>query len=166
MTTPIIMLVLIITPWLIARGISGAMRSDFDARSAAAIGLSILFMFTGIGHFAQTELMVQMIPTWVPVRVFLVYVTGILEFVIAVGFLIPKCRRFTGWAAAAILILFFPANVHAAINHVPMGGHAWGPVYLLVRAPLQAVILFWVYWFTIRQPGTALQADAPPAVRQ
>jgi hypothetical protein len=24
-----------------------------------------------------------------------------------------------------------------------MGGHAWGPVYLLVRAPLQAVIAGW-----------------------
>jgi hypothetical protein len=38
-----------------------------------------------------------------------------------------------------------------------MGGHAWGPVYLLIRAPLQAIIVFWVYWFTIRQPGALSQ---------
>jgi hypothetical protein len=30
------------------------------------------------------------------------------------------------------------------------GGHAWEPVYLLIRAQLQAIILGWVYWFTIR----------------
>ena len=50
-----------------------------------------------------------------------------------------------------VLMLFFPANIYAAIQHVPMGGHAWGPVYLLVRAPLQAAILLWVYRFTIRR---------------
>jgi uncharacterized membrane protein len=48
----------------------------------------------------------------------------------------------------------FPVNVYAAVNQIPMGGHAWGPVYLLIRAPLQAILLVWVYWFTIR-PGIA-----------
>jgi uncharacterized membrane protein len=65
-----------------------------------------------------------------------------------------------------VLILFFPANIYAAINHIPLGGHAWGPAYLLIRAPLQAIILFWVYWFTIRQPNTALHADALQAARR
>jgi uncharacterized membrane protein len=67
--------------------------------------------------------------------------------------------------ATVVLVLFFPANVYAALNHIPMGGHAWGPVYLLVRAPLQIIILLWVYWFTIRPPHPTLHADAPPAAR-
>jgi hypothetical protein len=41
-----------------------------------------------------------------------------------------------------------------------MGGHAWGPVYLLVRAPLQLAILTWAYWFTLRRPESALRAQA------
>ena len=36
-----------------------------------------------------------------------------------------------------------------------MGGHAWGPRYLLFRVPLQSLILAWVYWFTIRSPVPA-----------
>lgn len=145
MTTPIIMLVLMMMPYLIVRVLSALTRRDYDVRSAAAIGLGILFTFTGIGHFIQTAPMAQMLPPWVPARVLLVYLTGVLEFAIAVGFLVPKSRRFTGWVAAVALILFLPANIYAAINHVPMGGHAWGPVYLLIRAPLQAIILFWMY---------------------
>jgi uncharacterized membrane protein len=90
-----------------------------------------------------------MLPPWVPGRMLLVYLTEVLEFAIAVGFLVPKSRRFIGWLAALVLVLFFPANIYAAINYIPMGGHTWGPVYLLIRAPLQAIILFWVYWFTI-----------------
>jgi uncharacterized membrane protein len=165
MITPIIMLALMTTPWLIARGIAGAMRLEIDTRSAAAIGLGILFIFTGIGHFLQTEVMAQMLPPWVPLRVFLVYLTGLLEFVIAAGFLIPKFRRIAGWVAAAMLVLFFPANIYAAINHIPMGGHAWGPVYLLVRVPLQAIIVIWVCWFTIRIPGRVSRAERTPSVQ-
>lgn len=156
MTTPIIMLVLMVTPYLIARMLSAVTQRHHDVRSAAAIGLGILFVFTGVGHFIQTESMAQMLPAWVPERTLLVYLTGGLEFAIAAGFLVPKSRRITGWVAATVLVLFFPANIYAAINHVPMGGHAWGPAYLLVRAPLQLIILFWVYFFTIRRPGPEL----------
>ena len=155
MTTPIIMLVLMTVPYLLVRAFSVVARREFDARGAAAIGAGILFIFTGVGHFLQTEPMAQMLPPWVPGRTLLVYMTGILEFAIAVGFFVPRARRFTGWVAAGVLVLFFPANIYAAVNQIPMGGHAWGPVYLLIRAPLQAIVLFWVYWFTIRQPGAA-----------
>ncbi|RUO26547.1 hypothetical protein CWE09_07515 [Aliidiomarina minuta] len=152
MITPIIMLALMMTPYLLAWGMSAASHREFNTRSAAAIGLSALFIFTGIGHFVQTEAMVQMLPSWVPMRLGLVYGSGLLEFTIALGFLISNYRRLAGWLAAAVLILFFPANIYAALNYIPMGGHEWGPVYLLIRAPLQVAILVWVYWFTIRQP--------------
>lgn len=158
MTTPIIMLVLLAAPYLGVRAFSAVTRRDIDARGAAAIGLGILFIFTSVGHFTQTELMAQMLPPWVPARTLLVYLTGVLELAIAVGFFVPRTRRFTGWVGAAVLVLFFPANVYAAINHVPMGGHAWGPVYLLVRAPLQAIVLLWVYWFTIKKADKARPA--------
>ncbi|HEV2668084.1 MAG TPA: hypothetical protein VG324_24425 [Blastocatellia bacterium] len=166
MTTLIIMLILMMAPYLVARVMSAVTHRDIDVRSAAAIGAGILFIFTGVGHFIQTEPMAQMLPPWVPERMLLVYLTGVLELAISVGFFVPKARRLTGWVAAVALVLFFPANIYAAINHIPMGGHAWGPVYLLIRAPLQAIILFWVYWFTIRQPNTTLHADAPQAARR
>jgi len=152
MTTSIVMLVLMTAPYAAVRILSVVTRRDCDARRAAAIGLSVLFIFTGIGHFIETEPMAQMLPSWVPERVLLVYLTGALEFTIAAGFLIRKSWRLAGWVAAAVLVLFFPANIYAAFNHIPMGGHAWGPVYLLIRAPLQVIILLWVYWFTIKRP--------------
>jgi uncharacterized membrane protein len=142
MITPLVMLALMISPWLVRR-----------TRSAAAAGLGILFVFTGVGHFVQTEPMAQMLPDFVPFRVPLVYLTGLLEFAIAAGFFIPATRRLAGWTAAAVLVLFFPANIYAAFAQAPMGGHAWGPVYLLLRAPLQAAIVAWVWWFALRAAG-------------
>jgi uncharacterized membrane protein len=141
MVTPLIMVALMIGPYLVTR-----------SRSAPAIGLGLLFLFTASGHFLQTEPMAQMLPPWVPARVTLVYLSGVLEIAIALGFFIPATRRLAGWMAAAVLVLFFPANIYAALNYVPMGGHAWGPIYLLVRAPLQLAILLWIYALILRQP--------------
>jgi uncharacterized membrane protein len=149
MITPLVMLALMAGPWIVLR-----------SRAAGAIGLGVLFVFTGVGHFIQTEAMAQMLPEFVPYRVPLVYLTGVLEFAIAAGFFIPATRRLAGWAAAAVLVLFFPANIYAAFAHVPMGGHAWGPVYLLLRAPLQAAIVAWVWWFTLREPGAGAKLRA------
>ncbi len=153
MTTPIIMLLLMTAPYILVRSLAVIPGRDWDARTAAAVGLGLLFFFTSSGHFLLTEPMSQMLPPWVPARTPLVYLTGFLEIALALGFLFRKTRHIAGWAAAAVLVLFFPANVYAAIHHVPMGGHAWGPVYLFIRAPLQIAILFWVYWFTIRKPN-------------
>jgi uncharacterized membrane protein len=152
MTTPIIMLALMAGPWLVLR-----------TRDAAVIGLALLFLFTGSGHFLQTEPMTQMLPPWVPAPVALVYLTGVLEFAIAIALILPDTRRQAGWIAAVVLVLFFPANIYAAVNHVPMGGHAWGPAYLLVRAPLQFAILAWVYWFAIRRSPSAITRQEVPA---
>ena len=123
-----------------------------DAVSGAVIGLSLTFMFFGVGHFARTEPMSEMLPpSWVPYRVALVYLTGLLEWILAVALLIPRFRRLAGWACIAVLVLFLPVNIYAALNKVGMGGHLWGPVYLFVRVPLQFVLVGWAYWFVGRR---------------
>ena len=90
----------------------------------------------------------------------------VLVMILAGEGVIDRVRELLGptdsKAAAAgppALVLFFPANIFAAINQVPMGGHTWGPVYLFIRAPLQIIILFWVYWFTMRRSETAAKPD-------
>ena|SRR5688572_27443996 len=153
------MAVLMVGPYMAALMLAARSGRELDQRAAAAYGLSLLFVFTGLGHFLETEAMAQMLPDWVPAREPLVLLTGVLEWGLALGFFIPETRRSAGWMALAVLVAFFPANVYAAVNFVPMGGHAWGPEYLLVRTPLQIAILLWTYWFTIRQPRVAIQGE-------
>lgn len=148
MLTPVLMLLILTLPQLLDRAVA-RLRGSEAGTASAAWGLGLLFLFTASGHFVQTEPMVQMLPPWVPAREALVYATGVLEIAIALMFFVPAWRRAAGWIAAAVLVAFFPANIYAAFQHAPMGGHAWGPVYLLIRAPLQLFILWWV-WRTIR----------------
>lgn len=120
-------------------------------RAAGAAGLALVFLMTGAGHFFLTDLLAQMIPPVFPQREFLVLATGVVELAIAVGLLLPATRRTAGLAAIAVLIGFLPFNVYAAIARVPIGGHEWGLSYLLIRVPMQAILIGWAWWFTVRR---------------
>jgi uncharacterized membrane protein len=149
MTTPLLMLLILTLPLLASRLRRRAATPALDA-GPAAWGLGLLFLFTASGHFVQADAMTQMLPTWVPQRLALVHATGVLEIAIGLALFTRRWRTAAAFAAAAVLIAFFPANVYAALQHAPMGGHAWGPVYLLVRAPLQLILLAWTWWFLLR----------------
>lgn len=163
MTTPFIMLAILSVPVLIAWGL-GRLGRRASLDSAGVVGLVLLFLFTASGHFIATHTMAEMLPPFVPARVPLVYLTGVLEIALALGIAFPATRRLAGLAAIAALVLFFPANVYAAFAEVDMGGHAWGPAYLLIRAPLQALLIAWTWWFTLRAPASARARDAPHPV--
>jgi hypothetical protein len=69
MAAPIIMLVLLTAPYAVVRLIKALSGRAMDLRNAGAIGLTLLFTLTGIGHFTDSESMAQMLPPWVPGRV-------------------------------------------------------------------------------------------------
>ena len=152
MTTPIIILVLLIGPLLLSRTLGQAV----DVRLAkstfpAIIGIALVFGFTAIGHFVKTQAMAEMLPGIVPGRFAIVYVSGCVEAAAAIAILIPRFRRAVAWCLIVLLLSFLPVNIYAAINHIGMGGHQWGPIYLLIRIPLQVVLLAWVWYFAIHQ---------------
>jgi uncharacterized membrane protein len=149
MVTPLLMLLILVLPFLVRR--FSHLPVPANDRQAAAWGLGLLFLFTASGHFLQANAMVQMLPAWVPARKELVHATGVLEIAVALAVLSRRWRTAGAWAALIVLVVFFPANIHAALQHAPMGGHAWGPSYLLIRAPLQLFICGWI-WLLILRP--------------
>jgi uncharacterized membrane protein len=115
------------------------------------VSLALVFLFTGIGHFIQTQEMAQMLPAWIPARVGIIYVTGLFEWAGAAGLLVPWLSRAAGVCLIVFLVLVFPANIHAALTRVELGGHGIGSAYLLVRGPLQLLLIWWAYWFAVRK---------------
>jgi uncharacterized membrane protein len=150
MTTPAIILVLLLLP-LGAAHLTQRRSAPIDLQSGGIAGLVLAFVFFGIGHFARPQEMTEMLPPMIPGRVAIIYATGILEWGLAAGLAFPRTRRAAGWACIAVLVGFFPANIYAAANSIGMGGHQWGPIYLLIRAPLQLLLIVWTYWFAIKE---------------
>ncbi|MEM1388594.1 MAG: hypothetical protein AAF748_10475 [Pseudomonadota bacterium] len=146
MTTPTLILCLLTLPLVVAWRLGGARQR----RLGGTIGIALAFAFFGVGHFVQTEAMTLMLPPAIPFAHFLVLATGVLELAIAIGLAHPASRRSSGCLAVAVLVLFFPVNVYAAFQQTGMGGHLWGPAYLLIRAPLQALLIGWTWFFVLR----------------
>ena len=114
----------------------------------ARVGLSVFFAFTAIGHFIRTDEMSAMLPPWVPYRAPIIYLTGVLELLGAIGAWLPRLTRLTGLCLILMLISFLPANIYSALNRVDFGGHGAGAAYLLVRVPFQLFLIWWTYWST------------------
>lgn len=155
--TPLLLTALLVLPWAAGRALGAAADRR---RALAAWGLVLLFVFTGIGHFVAAEGMRAMLPSWTPAPGFVVAASGVLEIALGLAFAVPRWRRTCGIVAVAFLVFVFPLNVRSAWLGVGPGGHAWGPVYLLVRAPLQVLIGAWAYQFTVRRPATRNPPEA------
>lgn len=157
MVTPLIILLLLVSPLSLAFVVSKYRGTELQVSRFAAVGLGCAFVFFSLGHFIKSHGMVDMLPEMIPYRLELVYATGILELLIGLGLFQPKYQVLAAKLAIVVFVVFFPANIYAAFNSTGLGGHQWGPIYLLIRAPLQLILIIWAYAFCIRnQKDTAL----------
>lgn len=98
-----------------AWGLLAIAQRPHQIPTAGCIAFAVLFIFTGISHFALADGMVQMLPTWVPGRYPIIYITGVMEILLGLGFLWPSVRRMSGLLTLAFLVAVFPSNVYAAV---------------------------------------------------
>jgi len=140
---------------LITFGFLLAIRKFFlkDNLSFSFIGrasLAVMLIVTGIAHFTSTDLMIEMMPEFMPMKREIIYFTGVCELLAIVGLLWDKTSKLT----AIMLIIFFiailPANIVGSMKQIPLGGMENGAMYLLFRVPLQIFFILWTYYFGIR----------------
>jgi uncharacterized protein (DUF2141 family)/uncharacterized membrane protein len=120
----------------------------YDTQRLGRFGLTLLLLMTSSAHFISAENMTMMLPDWVPVRIALIYATGVLSVILALGLWIPGSVRRVGFAIMTMLVVFLSANIYAALNSVPYGGAEMGASYLLVRVPYQIFLVWWTVWAT------------------
>ncbi|PLK44445.1 hypothetical protein [Emticicia sp. TH156] len=128
-------------------------RSTFDVTLAGRIALAVMLVFTATGHFIFTRGMTAMLPAFVPFRAFMVYLTGVLEILAAVGLFVPGLWVLTGYLLVLFFILILPANIYAAANHLNYETGATngkGLAYLWFRVPFQLLLMGWAWYFAIR----------------
>lgn len=106
--------------------------------------MAALLLFTSIGHFMFTKGMAMMLPDFLPFKTGVVYLTGIIEIVAAIGLLIPRFSVLTAWLLILFFILILPSNIKTAIEHIDMYKATYdgdGLSYLWFRIPLQMLFI-------------------------
>ena len=111
------------------------------------VALATLFITSGSTHLVRPELFEPLVPSSLPRRRELVYVSGVAELLCAVGLLHPRTRRYAGWASAALLLGVFPGNVQMSANYGKRARRKGTPAAqtafaaTLARLPLQVPLI-------------------------
>lgn len=148
---PLIILLAVFTISILVKALLKS--QSFSLQFNGKLAFSSMLIFTGIAHFIFEEGMMRMLPDFIPFKIAIIYVTGILEILAAVVLLFPLYSRITGQLLIAFLICVLPANIFAAMHHIdPVSGSMEGPglEYLFFRIPLQLFFISWIYFFAIR----------------
>jgi uncharacterized membrane protein len=119
----------------------------FIARWAA----SLMFLFIGVTHLVKPRALIYMIENFLPYAKELIYFSGVLEILFAVGLLFPATQRLSAWGLILLLIAVFPANINVAIQQLPPpGGLPAKPWYVWSRLAFQPVYIAWIGWAALR----------------
>ena len=110
--------------------------------------LAAAMVAIGVTHFATPGPFVEMVPSVLPAKLWLVYVSGAAEIAGGLGLLWERTRRLAGWGLVALYIAVFPANINMAVNELPLAGRPVAPALLWARLPFQLVFIALAYWMT------------------
>lgn len=150
MSVLIVLFIAFVISFLVIRLRTGENRIAQSAR----IGMSVMLLFTSLGHFMFAEGMSMMIPDFIPFKIEMVYLTGVIEIAAAIGLLIPKFRVLTAWLLIIFFVLILPSNVKEGMEHINLyeaNYNGKGPEYLWFRIPLQLFFIVWIYLSSIRK---------------
>jgi uncharacterized membrane protein len=139
------------------RPAAGRMR--LMVRTALRWLAAVAFVGAGLNHFRSMPFYERIVPPSFPRPRLLVVVSGVAEVLGGLGLLVRPLRRAAGWGLIALLLAVLPANVHMATSDDPRVTLDLPRWALILRLPLQAVLIVWVAWVSrpsVRRSGSAV----------
>lgn len=115
---------------------------------AFLILFSGFFIYAGISHFKKAWFFYKITPPYLqkwkkPINV----IVGVAEILGGIGLLIPQTRVIAAWGIILLLLAVFPANWY--MYKSKGAGMKISQKFLLIRLPLQIVLLAWAYYYTL-----------------
>lgn len=108
--------------------------------------MSFMYVFIGIKHFTDPQYFLDIVPPQFPFKLFIVYVTGLMEIIGGVAILIPKTRRAGAFLLIFLLLIVFPANIYLYISEAPQKALGISKMDALIRMPFQIPLIIIAYW--------------------
>lgn len=123
-------------------------ESGGPVRAVARLVLAGLLATSGAGHLLAPEQFLAQVPPWFPGPGVVIFVSGIIELVLAGALALGSRRRAQiGWIVAAFFVVIFPGNISQAVT----GTDAFGldsPTARWLRLAFQPVLVAWALWST------------------
>lgn len=128
--------------------------------------LAMAYLVAGVLHLAMPDVLLSIMPDWVPAPRSVILLTGLCEILGAIGLLTRKLRRAAGIGLALYAVCVFPANFKHAIDDLSglQAGLGWW--YHVPRLALQPVLVWWALHaggVVDRWPLTSRRRAGPPS---
>lgn len=78
--------------------------------------LFLVFFSTGLGHFLETDFYLKMMPSYIPLHLQIVLITGFCESLMALFILIPETKKYAARFMVVFLMSYLPAVFHVVTN--------------------------------------------------
>ena len=108
--------------------------------------MAFLYIIAGFNHFRKPGMYIRIIPPFFKNPKLINTVSGVAEILLGILLLFPVSKRFAAWGIIVLLIAVFPANLFMFQDKkAGFGLPRW---MLLLRLPLQIVLIYWAYQYT------------------
>ncbi len=108
--------------------------------------MSFMYVLIGIRHFTNPQYFLDIVPPQLPFKLFLVYLTGLIEIVGGVAILSPKTRKAGAHLLIFLLVSVFPANIYLYVSETPQSLLGISKMDALIRMPFQIPLILLAFW--------------------
>ena len=108
--------------------------------------MGVMYVFIGIKHFTDPQYFLDIVPPQLPSKLFLVYLTGLIEVVGGVAILAPKTRKVGAYLLIFLLVSVFPANIYLYVSETPQSLLGISETDALIRMPFQIPLILLAFW--------------------
>lgn len=114
----------------------------------------VFFMFAGLSHFFYTDLLASVVPAIFPMKVLLVYLTGVAEIILGALFLLDNFRKFAAQAMTFLVTVFLSVHIEMLLDYqVYVDAYKLDlitdkpVVFFIARIFVQVLLILWMFRF-------------------
>ena len=108
--------------------------------------MSIAYTYVGVRHFIDPDFFLAIMPNYLSMHLFFVYLTGLMEVVFGSLLAFRKTRKFASYGLIILLLIVFPANIHLVESELSQSILEVSREQTIIRLPFQGLFLILAYW--------------------
>ena len=105
--------------------------------------MAAIYILAGTLHFIKPKIYLRIMPKYLPFPKSLVFLSGLAEIVLGIGLCFKETKNFAIYMIILMLTVFLLVHFYMLSSEKAAAGFPkWA---LLLRLPLQFVLMFWAY---------------------
>lgn len=100
--------------------------------------LAIFMIYAGVQHFLKPAFYLPFVPAFLPLKLSIIYFSGVLEMVLGILLLLPKFAKMGATGILILLLIFLPIHIWDVFSDQPAIGSKEAA---MSRLPIQFVFI-------------------------